>query len=115
MVCDRGKHDHWNPGSGAQLSTQTETVLSLEHDIKDDKIDWMSFKSGKKGFTVGRNTNLVAVFSEETREQGPNVLFVVNHQNVRHISHFQMLTRTAPDLISAVRQKYFKHDAMFGL
>src|SRR5882762_800182 len=100
VVRHRGQHDDRHGRPRAQLPAQGEAVFAIQHDVENDEIDRLPFQGGEHSRTVLRHRNGVRVLVKETRQQGQNILVVVDEQKVGHREHSPRTTCAYSRLMS---------------
>src|ERR1700736_1392249 len=87
MIRHCGEHDDWNVGRRAQPTTHAESILSPQHQVKEDEVDRVPLKGSEHCSTVSRNGHRMGMLAKELRQQRQDVFVVIDYQQMRHSGH----------------------------
>ena len=68
-----------------QVAGEGNPVFAGHHDVKNDQIERQPAHGGPCGNSIGRWRYAEAIFGEKARQQVPDPVIVINHQNMRGV------------------------------
>jgi hypothetical protein len=69
------------------MPAQRNTILTGHHDIEDDQVDGLAFEDSFQGRATFRNANLVALLLKILSNEIPNIVVIVNDDDMRGVLH----------------------------